>query len=96
MSISCMNDIPSVIVMNVYYYILFFNSEAISCLRPQLIDDQLSITPPKKSYAYNEVINFSCSDGYNLVGSPSTICNNSEHFRDGFPNCRGKIVYYLV
>lgn len=90
-----MNDILSVIEINVHEMYSFFCSEAISCLRPQLFDEHLSITPLKITYAYKEVISFSCSAGYNLVGPLSKTCRNSGNFRDGLPDCQGKIVTYL-
>ena len=56
----------------------------------------LSVTPLQNSCAYEEVIHFSCSYRYNLIGSTLKTCSDSEHFRDGLPHCPGKFDYYLV
>ena len=65
----------------------FSYSKATSCPRPHLFDIYLSVTPMKNSYAYNEVITFSCTEGYQLKGSTSAKCGNTGNFRERQPNC---------
>lgn len=67
----------------------------ITCQRPQIYDSHLSVIPLKESYSYDEVITFSCSDGYNLIGSKLTTCGNSGHFQGTLPKCAGYIHVHL-
>ena len=61
-----------------------------------MYDTHLSVTPWKASYTYNEVITFSCSDGYQISGSTSTTCEKSGYFHGSLPKCTGFIFFSLL
>ena len=63
----------------------------ITCQRPQTNDMHLFIYPWKDLYSYNQVITFSCSEGYRLTRSMSLMCGKSGNFQGTLPTCAGKI-----
>lgn len=75
---------------------LFFLNLAITCQKPRLAGTHLSVNPMKNSYAYMEVITYSCYEGYQLSGSTSETCGNNGHFQGRLPNCTGWIFSSLL
>lgn len=49
-----------------------------------------SIFPVRAMYSVDDVINFKCNDGYQLVGSESAVCGEEGEFSETNPTCQCK------
>ncbi|XP_077970683.1 CUB and sushi domain-containing protein 1-like isoform X3 [Styela clava] len=46
------------------------------------------ITPLKSSYDLNDIINFECDEGYQIIGEPNSRCSPNGEFSSPAPMCR--------
>lgn len=51
----------------------------------------VKIIPEKTSYSYHEVVNFSCIDGYTLIGESKKKCQQTGDFQRNLPDCTGNV-----
>lgn len=78
------------IIINLTLSVICF-TPAIFCSRPPILSHlNLIIQPNKTVYSYNEVVNFSCSDGFTLTGKSYKRCQQTGDFNRYLPNCTGK------
>lgn len=68
-----------------------FTILAITCRRP-LVSNETRLEPEEKLYRYNEVITFSCIDGFTLTGQTKKYCKQNGDFQYNVPNCTGNII----
>ncbi|XP_054912852.1 membrane cofactor protein-like [Poeciliopsis prolifica] len=60
--------------------------EVVKCLQPSGIAKG-TFKPVKEDYAYREVVEYSCNNGYVLNGSTQIICEKNEKFEPSPPSC---------
>ncbi|KAM9445654.1 C4b-binding protein alpha chain-like isoform 2-T2 [Clarias gariepinus] len=60
--------------------------EQTKCLPPSKIENG-AYDEEDKSYGYNEVVTYSCSEGYTLIGESSITCSSNGTFQPPPPQC---------
>ena len=65
---------------------------AIICERPDT-DSEMMVNPDQDSYSYNEVITYSCTDWWKLVGNATRTCDTEKNntWIEDSPHCQRKI-----
>ena len=62
---------------------------AIFCYRPRISNHPNLIIPNKEWYRFNEVLNFSCTEGFAVDGDREKRCQDTGDFQKNIPSCKG-------
>ena len=73
--------------MNIIIKALLFSLE-IQCQPPVQNPNIESVTPDQTSYDVGAEVTFVCRDGFDLVGSETSVCQNDESWSPREPTCK--------
>lgn len=68
---------------------------AITC-QPPVSSEAPHIMTDKETYNYNEIIQFSCSEGFFLQANQERNCTKNGPLKPPYPNCKGTDISWLM
>ncbi|XP_069389672.1 complement factor H isoform X31 [Paralichthys olivaceus] len=63
--------------------------EIVTCEQPAAVANGITLWDSQDNPKYGEIIQFTCNEGYTLIGSKSTMCSESGEYDSETPECKG-------
>ncbi|XP_069389657.1 complement factor H isoform X29 [Paralichthys olivaceus] len=62
--------------------------EIVTCEQPAAVANGITLWDSQDNPKYGEIIQFTCNEGYTLIGSKSTMCSESGEYDSETPECK--------
>lgn len=72
---------------------MFVPSSVITCEEPPTLANGRNDWDSQDDPEYGQVIEFTCNDGYTLVGPQNIVCSENGEYDSKPPTCEGKTIY---